>query len=155
MFICPFKKVTIQKNAIISTISCNFQTNNLSIGGDAGFLKIVKIDLNKPRLNPDGTTASPLTFSQTLSAHRSKVIITTWNDNYDKLTTCDEDGVIVVWKISENDIWETEMINNREVSFVTDLKWSPMGNYLCFIYDDGHAIVGTVEGSRSWGNDIQ
>jgi WD repeat-containing protein 35 len=155
MFVCPFKKVTIQKNSVITCISCNNQTNTLAIGGDNGFLKVVQIDLSKQRKNPDGTAASPLTFSQTLTAHKSKVIIVTWNDSYDKLTSCDEEGVIVVWRLSENDTWETEMINNREVSHVTDLKWSSMGNFLCFIYDDGHAIVGTVEGSRSWGNDIK
>ena len=54
-----------------------------------------------------------------------------------------------------NNRWETEMINNREQSEVTDIKWSKQGEYLCFIYEDGYAIVGTVEGSRSWGNDIR
>ena len=47
------------------------------------------------------------------------------------------------------------MINNREQSIVTDIKWNRQGQYLCFIYEDGHAIVGTVDGNRSWGNDIR
>jgi len=155
MFVCPFKKVTIQKNLVMSNISCNSNTNFLAIGGEAGFLKVVKIDLSKQRKNPDGTAASPLTFTQNLTTHKNKITIVTWNSIYDKLTTCDEEGVIVVWKMSEKDQWETEMINNREVSIINDLKWSAMGNFLCFIYEDGHAIVGTVEGSRSWGNDIK
>jgi WD repeat-containing protein 35 len=62
---------------------------------------------------------------------------------------------MVVWKFTEKGKWETEMINNREVSFVTDIKWSKQGSHLCFIYYDGHAIVGSVEGARCWGNDIK
>jgi WD repeat-containing protein 35 len=96
-----------------------------------------------------------LTFTQNLVCHKKKILVIEWNDYHDKLTTCDEEGVIIVWKFSEKGIWETEMINNREVSWVTDLKWSKQGQMLCFVYEDGHAIVGTVEGSRCWGNDIK
>lgn len=155
MIVCLFKKVTIQKNTFLTEINCNHMTNFMAIGGEDGFLKVVQIDLNKSKKNEDGTAVSPLTFSQNLSCHKKRIISLTWNSQVDKLTTCDEEGVIVVWKFTERDQWETEMINNREVSFVSDLKWSKMGNYLCFVYDDGHAIVGTSEGSRSWGNDVK
>lgn len=154
MFACLFKKVTIQKNTVFSTISNNLKSNALAIGGENGTLKVVQIDLSKQKKTPEGQPISPLTFNQSLPSHKSKILVLAWNSHFDRLTSCDEEGVIVVWKFSENDKWETEMINNREVSYITDLKWSSMGNYLCFIYDDGHAIVGTVEGSRSWGNDI-
>ena len=47
-----------------------------------------------------------------------------------------------------------EMINNRNKSFVSDIKWSPDGTKVCIVYDDGSVIVGGVEGSRLWGKDF-
>jgi len=152
MFSCLFKKVTIHNSSKLNKISCNKQNNNIGIGGGEGFVKIVQIDLNKSK--GEGAT-NPLTFAQNLSCHSKKIISLRWNDFFDKLTTCDEEGVIVVWKKNDKNQWDTEMINNRELSFVTDIKWCKQGNYLCFVYDDGHAIVGTVEGNRCWGNDVR
>jgi WD repeat-containing protein 35 len=152
MFCCLFKKVTVHNTAKLNRIACNSESNYLGIGGSDGFVKIVQIELSKK--GAEGNT-NPLTFAQNLVCHKKKIVVVSWNDLNDKLATSDEEGVIIVWKFSEKGQWETEMINNREVSFVTDLKWSKQGNYLCFIYDDGHAIVGTVEGSRCWGNDIK
>ncbi len=112
MFVCLFKKVTIQKNNELSTINCNHSTNTLAIGGDDGFLKVVQIDLVKTRKNPDGSAASPVTFSQTLTCHRKKISNLIRND---KLTACDEEGVIVVWRFENERDWKTEMINNRKI----------------------------------------
>lgn len=153
MFCCLFKKVTVHNSAKLTRVACNRNNQFLGIGGSDGFVKVVQIDLNKK--SSEGTNTNPLSFSQNLVCHKKKVILVCWNDNYEKFTTSDEEGVIIVWKFTEKGQWETEMINNREISHVTDLKWSKQGNYLCFIYEDGHAIVGTVEGSRCWGNDIK
>ena len=152
MFCCLFKKVTVHNTAKLSRIACNSESNYLGIGGSEGFVKIVQIELTK---KAGEGNVSPLAFTQNLICHKKKILVLCWNDVHDKFTTSDEEGVIIVWKFSERSQWETVMINNREVSFVTDLKWSKQGNYLCFIYEDGHAIVGTVDGSRCWGNDIR
>jgi WD repeat-containing protein 35 len=154
MFSCLFKKVNIHNSAKLNSISCNRRNDYIAMSGADGFVKVVQIDLNKSKSSEGGNT-SPLTFAQNLIIHKKTITLIRWNDCLDKITTCDEEGVIVVWKLSEKNTWETEMINNREVSFVSDLKWSKQGSYICFIYDDGHAIVGTVEGSRCWGNDIK
>lgn len=45
------------------------------------------------------------------------------------------------------------MVNNREKSVVTDMKWSPDGFKIGIIYEDGAVIIGSVEGSRLWGRD--
>ena len=37
------------------------------------------------------------------------------------------------------------MINNRKKSIVSDIKWSKQGNFICFSFLDGHAILGSVE----------
>ena len=37
-------------------------------------------------------------------------------------------------------MWFEEMINNRNSSFVCDMKWSKDGEKVCIIYDDGAVI---------------
>lgn len=46
------------------------------------------------------------------------------------------------------------MINNRAKSNVVDMKWSNDGNKIAIAYEDGHIIVGTLEGSRLWAKEI-
>lgn len=46
------------------------------------------------------------------------------------------------------------MINNRNKSTVTDMKWSPDGKKVCIIYLDGAVILGGVEGNRIWGKEF-
>ena len=151
MFCSLIKKVNISKNEKLTKISTNKETNYIAIGGTNGFVQIVDLDVSSDNKNAKG---GQLSFSQSLRYHNDDITLVTWNDNFDKLTTCDKSGVIIVWKSVDNK-WETEMINNREQSYVTDLKWNRQGQFLCFIYEDGHAIVGTVDGNRSWGNDIR
>jgi WD repeat-containing protein 35 len=152
MFCCLFKKVTVHNTAKLNKISCNRSSNFIAIGGSEGFVKVVQIDLTKQRGEQSN---NPLTFTQNLICHKKKITVLAWNSGFEKLTTADEDGVIIVWKFSERNQWEQEMINNREISFVTDIKWDKQGNFICFIYDDGHSIVGSVEGNRCWGIEIK
>lgn len=63
----------------------------------------------------------------------------TWNKNYRKLTTSDENGLIIVWMLYKGS-WYEEMINNRNKSFVQDMKWSADGQRICIAYHDGIAI---------------
>jgi WD repeat-containing protein 35 len=50
--------------------------------------------------------------------------------------------------------WFEEMINNRNKSVVKDMKWTPNGEKICIIYEDGAVIVGSVEGNRLWGKEL-
>ena len=47
------------------------------------------------------------------------------------------------------------MINNRNKSVVTDMKWTPNGEKIGIVYEDGAVIVGSVEGTRLWGKDLK
>lgn len=76
-----------------------------------------------------------------------------WNHKYRKLTSCDSNGLIVVF-MKHNGEWVDEMVNNRKISSVAMMKWSPDGTKICIAYQDGHVIVGGVEGSRKWGKDV-
>jgi hypothetical protein len=47
-----------------------------------------------------------------------------------------------------------EMINNRNKSVVRDMKWTPDGQKICIVYEDGAVIVGSVDGNRLWGKEL-
>ena len=34
--------------------------------------------------------------------------------------------------------WFEEMINNREMSVVTDMEWTSDGKKICIVYEDGN-----------------
>ena len=67
-----------------------------------------------------------------------------WNSKYQKLTTADETGLIIVWVLM-NGVWYEEMINHREKSVVADMHWylknlifrDKLGQKICIAYTDG------------------
>lgn len=101
-------------------------------------------------------------------------MVVNWNENYRKLTTSDQYGLIIVWmlhKVREvsfliravrmlitlcacQGMWFEEMINNRNKSVVRDMKWTADGQKICIIYEDGAVIVGSVDGKRMWGKEL-
>jgi WD repeat-containing protein 35 len=93
-------------------------------------------------------------MNQTLEGHSGNVIVVTWNSDYRKLTTSDESGLIIVWMLHRG-LWLEEMINNRNVSVVSDMKWTPDGQKICIVYEDGTVIVGSVDGQREWGETLE
>ena len=78
-------------------------------------------------------------------------------------------------------MWFEEMINNRNKSTVSQpppagsvarrgadrewprrtppqvrgMKWTPDGQRICIIYEDGAVIVGSVDGNRLWGKELK
>uniref|UniRef100_A0A7S1KLL8 Anaphase-promoting complex subunit 4 WD40 domain-containing protein n=1 Tax=Percolomonas cosmopolitus TaxID=63605 RepID=A0A7S1KLL8_9EUKA len=89
-------------------------------------------------------------MNQSLKGHEGRVMVIAWNEDYRKLTSSDEKGLIIVWSLHQGQ-WVEEMINNRNKSFVRDLKWTSDGQKICIAYEDGMVIVGSVEGTRLWG----
>lgn len=51
-------------------------------------------------------------------------------------------------------MWFEEMINNRNKSVVRDMKWTADGTKICIVYEDGAVIVGSVDGNRLWGKEL-
>ena len=88
-----------------------------------------------------------------LSTPLGDVCVTTWNENYRKLTTSDQYGLIIVWMLHKG-MWFEEMINNRNKSVVSDMKWNADGQKICICYEDGAVIVGSVDGNRMWGKEL-
>ena len=103
MYCTLIKKVNVTKSDKLTKISHNKLTNLIGIGGTNGFVQVVNLDI---------TSQNQLTSKQTLESHSSEITLLRWNDQFNKLTTCDSSGVIIVWRLNNN-VWETEMINNR------------------------------------------
>lgn len=115
-------------------------------------LKVIKLE--PPTITAPGEAPkSTLSMNQTLEGHHSGIRVLTWNEPYNKLSSSDLDGLIIVWFL-RNKSWVEEMINNRNKSTVCDMKWSKDGQKICIGYEDGAVIVGSVEGNHIWGKDL-
>jgi WD40 repeat protein len=44
--------------------------------------------------------------------------------------------------------------DNRNKSVVRDMKWTSDGQKICIVYEDGAVIVGSVDGNRLWGKEL-
>ena len=78
----------------------------------------------------------------------------TWNEEHNRLTSSDQNGLIIVWQLNKG-MWIEEKINNRNKSVVRHMKWNSDGSKICIVYDDGAVIVGTVQGGRIWGKELK
>nr|CCA19609.1 hypothetical protein PANDA_002987 [Albugo laibachii Nc14] len=157
MFIYLSKKIAIPNNVKIHCCSWNSDQGWIVCGGESGLLKVLRLEsvVQPHGKGPCGIAASSnLTMNQTLEGHHDSVICATWNSIYRKLTTSDENGLIIVWVLHRG-IWYEEMVNNRNKSIVRDMKWSSDGKKICIAYEDGAVIVGSVDGSRLWGKEMK
>lgn len=92
-------------------------------------------------------------MNQVLEGHNGAVMVAAWNPAHKKLTTSDQNGLIIVW-VAHKGRWFEEMVNNRGKSQVRDMKWNPDGTKICIVYEDGAVIVGSVDGERLWGKEL-
>ena len=72
------------------------------------------LKLEDPKAVADASQAGGqgLNANQTLQGHADSVVVAAWNEQHNKLTTSDSNGLIIVW-ILHKGLWFEEMINNR------------------------------------------
>ncbi|KAJ7522936.1 hypothetical protein O6H91_18G031500 [Diphasiastrum complanatum] len=139
MFVYLSKKVCMPQGLKVRSLAWNTQQGWLACGTEQGILKAQQTNLS---------------MNQTLEGHHGAVLVVKWNQNYRKLTSSDDNGLIIVW-ILHKGMWFEEMINNRNKSVVRDMRWSSDGQRICIIYEDGQVILGNVDGKRLWGKDFK
>lgn len=162
MFIFLSKKIAIPNNVKLRTVAWNSDQGWIACGGQQGLLKVLRLESAAAAEGPNGrgqgprgiAAASNLTMNQSLEGHNGAVVCATWNANFKKLTTSDENGLIIVWVLHRG-MWYEEMINNRNKSVVRDMKWTTDGQKICIAYEDGAVIVGSVDGNRLWGKEMK
>ena len=126
------KKVKMTNNIV--SMAWSLDQGYIACGCDNGFLKVMKVEGGK------AVAGSNLSSSQNLSGHSCGVRVIVWNEVHKKLTTSDENGLIIVWVLHKNH-WFEEMINNRKKSVVKDMKWTSNGEKIGIVYEDGAVIV--------------
>lgn len=70
----------------------------IACGGEQGLLKVLKLDSltgGKDAKSKGVAAASNLSMNQTLEGHQGAVMCVTWNAPYRKLTTSDQNGLII------------------------------------------------------------
>lgn len=151
MFVYLSKKIAIPHNLSLEVVAWNSAQGWIACGGERGLLKVLKLDAQEGSKAAGG---SNLSMNQTLEGHQGNIMVVVWNENFRKLSTSDQHGLIIVWMLHRG-IWFEEMINNRNRSVVRDMKWTSDGQKICIVYEDGAVIVGTVDGQRLWGKEIK
>ncbi|XP_053191008.1 WD repeat-containing protein 35 [Scomber japonicus] len=155
MFIYLSKKIAIPNNIHLKCVSWNKDQGFIACGGDDGLLRVLKLETQIDDAKVRGLAApSNLSMNQTLDGHSGAVQVVTWNEQYEKLTTSDQNGLIIVWMLYKG-AWYEEMINNRNKSVVRSMSWNADGQKICIVYEDGAVIVGSVDGNRIWGKELK
>ncbi|XP_056151968.1 WD repeat-containing protein 35 [Lampris incognitus] len=155
MFIYLSKKIAIPNNIRLKCVSWNKDQGFIACGGDDGLLRVLKLETQTDDAKLKGLAApSNLSMNQTLEGHSGAVQVVTWNEQYQKLTTSDQNGLIIVWMLYKGS-WYEEMINNRNKSVVRSMSWTADGQKICIVYEDGAVIVGSVDGNRIWGKELK
>lgn len=128
----PLFKIAIPNNPKISTLAWSINHGYLACGGENGLLKVLKFESSKFDANKGSALQNGISMNQTLEGHSGlykffwsnrlgTIQLITWNEQFEKLTTADEHGVIIVWMLYKGS-WYEEMINNRNKSRVRGLK---------------------------------
>ncbi|XP_048354934.1 WD repeat-containing protein 35 isoform X1 [Sphaerodactylus townsendi] len=155
MFIYLSKKIAIPGSIKLRCISWSKDRGFIACGGEDGLLKVLQLETKADDNKSKGlATPSNLSMNQTLEGHSGSVQVVTWNEQYQKLTTSDQNGLIIVWMLYKG-AWYEEMINNRNKSVVRSMSWNADGQKICIVYEDGAVIVGSVDGNRIWGKDLK
>nr|XP_009858071.1 WD repeat-containing protein 35 [Ciona intestinalis] len=156
MFVYLSKKIAIPNGVALHCISWNKEHGYIACGGDDGLLKVLKLETQPSKDAKIRGLAAPsnLSMNQTMEGHNGIVKVVTWNNHYQKLTSSDEKGLIIVWMMF-NGQWFEEMINSRNKSIVRSMCWNADGQKICIAYEDGAVILGSVDGNRIWGKDLK
>uniref|UniRef100_A0A4W3H1F9 WD repeat-containing protein 35 n=1 Tax=Callorhinchus milii TaxID=7868 RepID=A0A4W3H1F9_CALMI len=148
-------QIAIPNNTQLRCVSWNKDQGFIACGGEDGLLKVLKLETQTDDTRLKGLAApSNLSMNQTLEGHSGAVQVVTWNEQYQKLTTSDQNGLIIVWMLYKGS-WYEEMINNRNKSVVRSMSWNVDGQRICIVYEDGAVIVGSVDGNRIWGKELK
>ena len=156
MLVYLSKKIAIPNDAKLRCIGWHMGKGWIACGGENGLLKVLKLEAQEGKdVKAKGLAApSNLSMNQSLEGHNGDIHVVAWNEEHSKLTSSDQNGLIIVWFLYKG-MWYEEMINNRNKSIVRSIQWNKEGQKICIAYDDGAVIVGSVDGSRLWGKDIK
>jgi WD repeat-containing protein 35 len=131
-------QISVPDNSAISSCSWNRKEGYVAAGTEKGLVKVIKLEMleGKDKNKTEAKSQNGLVMNESLESHSSEIASITWNEPFNKLTTADSNGKIVVWVFYEGQ-WCEEMVNKRDKTIVTGMKWSSDGQNICIVYNDG------------------
>lgn len=135
MFVYLSKKIAIPNGVTLKCIAWDKESGYLACGGDDGLLKIVRLDPSTNNQNVSNPNAlaqaqSNLSVNQTLEGHNGSVNIAVWNEVGHKLTTSDQNGLIIVWVFFKGKLREP---NRLVLLFIYMFSFFSI-DMVCFIF---------------------
>ena len=109
MFVYLSKKIAIPNGLRVHSISWNKEKGWIACGGEQGLLKVLRLETTSPgsQQNRDAkarglAAPSNLTMNQPLEGHNGAVVgVVAWNEPFQRLTSSDQNGLIIVWTLHE------------------------------------------------------
>ena len=153
-------RITTMNQASSTDIESNQKTNFIAFGDITGLLQVLDlptIDSKKdpiPQKKEDSIIQQKKATFQGLAFHKLPINKVKWNPNFEKIATVDDGNSLVVWN-KNDDLYSSQMVNNRGISTIMDVRWSKNGRDISFLYEDGHIFSGTVEGKNTWYNNLE
>lgn len=134
MFSYLSKKIAIPNNAKLKSASWSKEHGYVACGGEDGLLKVLKLEVQNDTKHKGLAAQTNLVMNQNLDGHSGcqcvhikvthftdDVQVIIWNEKFRKITSSDQNGLIIVWMLHKG-AWYEEMINNRNKSSVKDMK---------------------------------
>ncbi len=161
MYCAILHRLTSMNSEATTELESNQITNFLAFGDVTGLLQVVDITQNEnknesmPISKENSMIQQKKTSFQGLIFHKHPINRIQWNPKFEKIVTVDDGNSLVVWNKGENDLYSSQMVNNRGLSTIVDVRWSKSGRDISFLYEDGHIYSGTVEGKNTWFNNLE
>ena len=161
MYCAILQRLTSMNSEATTELESNQLTNFLAFGDVTGLLQVVDISQNDskneslPISKENSIIQHKKTTFQGLAFHKHPINRIQWNPNFEKIATVDDGNSLVVWNKGENDLYSSQMVNNRGLSRIVDVRWSKSGRDISFLYEDGHIYSGTVDGKNTWFNNLE
>lgn len=137
MFVHLNKKISVPNCPLVRAVAWSCNHDYIACGGENGVLKVIKLEetsgSSEPK-SPKKEGSKNLSLNQTLDGHKSAVQSICWNESFQKLTSSDATGSIIVWMLYK-EVWYEEMVNSRNRSLVSGMAWTADGQKICIAYD--------------------
>lgn len=109
MFVYLSKKIAIPNGLLVHCVSWNKEKGWIACGGEHGLLKVLRLETTPPGSQQTrdakarGLAApSNLTMNQPLEGHNGALVgVVSWNEHFQRLTSSDQNGLIIVWTLHE------------------------------------------------------
>lgn len=137
-------RISTPEEKVVTTVAWNRVNNLIACGQTNGIITIASINYNL-----DHPGLSKIDINLTLVEHKHPITALSWNERFNKLTSGDSAGLLIVW-LEHNSKWRPTMVNEEHNSPIVSLCCSNNSEIISIIYADGRIICGDSSGNQKW-----